>query len=154
MVTAVIDVIHCRGKDNHCLHAPIGGVCRCNKAPVHSGRTHQKRRRTPRAQETVDNLASRSALTCKANAMHRHVGPFSLLSVPNRVSIPCSVISSIEAGFSVREPCQWIFRFSKAVDKAVVLEFRFASGAVVPVKSGSCTSEKSAHVSSQGSLEK
>ena len=103
MVTAVIDVIHCRGKDNHCLHAPIGGVRRCNKAAVKG--THQKRRRTPRAQETVDNLASRSALTCKANAMHRHVGPFSLLSVPNRLSIPCSVIDrgwfvSSESGLS------------------------------------------------------
>ena len=59
-----------------------------------------------------------------------------------------------DAGKRATAPCQWTFHFSKAVDKAVVLEFRFASGAVVPVKSGSCTSEKSAHVSSQGSLEK
>ena len=71
MVTAVIDVIHCRGKDNHCLHAPIGGVRRCNKAAVRS--THQKRRRTPRAQVTVDNLASRSALTCPAEGPEHHV---------------------------------------------------------------------------------
>ena len=48
MVTAVIDVIHCRGKDNHCLHAPIGGVRRCNKAAVQGSGEHKEGHTTRR----------------------------------------------------------------------------------------------------------
>ena len=138
MVTAVIDVIHCRGKDNHCLHAPIGGVRRSNKAKVN---TPEAKKDTPRALETVDNLASRSALTCKANAMHRHVGPFSLLSVPNRLSIPCSVIDrgwfvSSESGFPKQVPPRFSFpsgglRFSFG-EKRSIPNTRLLSSAPCP----------------------
>ena len=99
MVTAVIDVINCRGKDNHCLHAPIGGVRRCNKAAVQVNTPEEKR--TPR-EGAVDNLALRFALTCKANAMHRHVGPFSSkLCFPSQIACRflAAAASSIDGWF-------------------------------------------------------
>ena len=100
MVTAVIDVIHCRGKDNHCLHAPIGGVRRCNKASVKVNTRqeakkegHPARRRLRTTWHRVPPLLVRRTRCTDTSALSA--------CFPSQIACRFLAASSIEAGLSV-----------------------------------------------------
>ena len=99
-LTAVIDVIHCRGKDNHCRHAPIGGVRRCNKAKVNtpeankgSEEGHPARRRLWTTWHRVPPLLVRRTRCTDTSALSA--------CFPSQIACRFLAASSIEAGLSV-----------------------------------------------------